>query len=185
MRGAPLRAEALDKMSSPLPTDVQFLMLANIRDGIIDANLPYLTGIENKLKKYCLKNHCIILSKNGKPFKVAIAEVKDGHSILANGNLYIIEPDEEKVDPYYLAAFFESEEGIAALESITVGATIPNIGVEQLKKLVIPVPPLEEQARVAKEYKNLKDELMLLNLRIEKVRNRKLLLFEKGEETDA
>lgn len=94
-----------------------------------------------------------ILSKNGYPYKIAVAEVKEGQRILGNGNLYIIELDEEKADPYYLAAFFGSEQGTAALRSRTVGATIPNIGVEQLTKLVIPIPPLENRKRLLKNIR--------------------------------
>ena len=58
----------------------------------------------------------------GYPYKVAVAEVKEGQKIMGNGNLYIVELDEEKIDPYYLAAFLSSEQGTAALKSITVGA---------------------------------------------------------------
>ena len=52
----------------------------------------------------------------------------------------IIELDESRANPYYIKAFFDSEQGIAALKSITVGATIPNIGVDKLKNVMIPLP---------------------------------------------
>lgn len=158
-RGAQLNAKALDEITTTVPTDMQYLMLANIKNGLIDKELPYLKSIDKKNDKYCLSNHCLILSKNGYPYKIAVAEVKEGQRILGNGNLYIIELDEEKADPYYLAAFFGSEQGTAALRSITVGATIPNIGVEQLTKLVIPIPPLEKQKEIADKYKTVKDEI--------------------------
>ena len=60
----------------------------------------------------------------------------------------VIEIDEEKANPYFIKAFFESEQGIAALKSIVVGSTIPNIGVESLKSLKIPIPSLEEQNKI-------------------------------------
>ena len=123
-RGAQLNAKALDEITTTVPTDMQYLMLANIKNGLIDKELPYLKSIDKKNDKYCLSNHSLILSKNGYPYKIAVAEVKEGQRILGNGNLYIIELDEEKADPYYLAAFFGSEQGTAALRSITVGATI-------------------------------------------------------------
>lgn len=100
--------------------------------------------------------------------------------ILGNGNPYIIELDEEKADPYYLAAFFGSEQGTAALRSITVGATIPNIGVEQLTKLVIPIPPLEKQKEIADKYKTVKDEITMLQLKLEKAKNRMAHIIEEG-----
>lgn len=182
-RGAPLNARALDEISSQVPTNMQYLMLANIQNGFIDKDLPYLKEIEKKNEKYCLTDRCLILSKNGYPYKVAVAEVKDGQKIMANGNLYIIELDEEQVDPYYLAAFFSSEQGIASLKRITVGATIPNIGVEQLKALVIPIPSLDEQRKVADNYKTAKDEIEMLQLKMEKAKDRMAHAFEgKGEE---
>ena len=163
-RGAPCTASQLDKMVSNEVTNMQYLMLANIQNGIIDNKLPYLSSIEPKYEKYCLKNNDLILSKNGYPYKVAVASVKDGQRILANGNLYIIELDESRANPYYIKAFFDSEQGIAALKSITVGATIPNIGVDKLKNVMIPLPSMEEQSRVAQKYQATLDELSLIHI---------------------
>ncbi len=179
-RGAPLNAKELDKISLQTPTDLRYLMLANVKDGMIDQELPYLSEIEKKLDKYCLKNHCLILSKNGYPYKIAVAEIKDGQRILANGNLYIVELDEEKVDPYYLAAFLGSEKGTALLKSITVGTTMPNIGVEALLSLTIPVPPIEKQRKIAERYKTVKDEIALLQYKMEKAKNRIAHILDEG-----
>lgn len=180
-RGASCTASQLDKMVSDNITKMQYLMLANIQDGMIDNKLPYLSRIDAKYEKYCLKNNDLILSKNGYPYKVAVATVQEGQKILANGNLYIIELDEEKVNPYYLKAFFESELGIATLKSITVGATIPSIGVEKLKKVNIPLPSLEEQKRVAEKYQSTMDEIAILKLRIEKATDRLHHIFDEGD----
>lgn len=184
-RGAQLNAKALDEITTTVPTDMQYLMLANIKNGLIDKELPYLKSIDKKNDKYCLSNRCLILSKNGYPYKIAVAEVKEGQRILGNGNLYIIELDEEKADPYYLAAFFGSEQGTAALRSITVGATIPNIGVEQLTKLVIPIPPLEKQKEIADKYKTVKAEITMLQLKLEKAKNRMAHIIEEGGANNA
>ncbi len=181
-RGASLNASKLDEISSTVPTGMQYLMLANIHDGLIDKELSYITKIEKKDEKYCLTNHCVILSKNGYPYKVAVAEIKDGQKILANGNLYLIELDEDKIDPYYIAAFFGSELGIASLKRISVGSVMPNIGVEQLKKMIIPVPSLEEQRRIAQKYQALKDEVTLLQLKLERTRSKMAHVFEEGSE---
>lgn len=167
-RGAPLKASDLDEMVSEEPTDYQYLMLANIQHGQIDSELPYIKEIQDNQKKYCLKNHSLILSKNGAPFKVAVAEVQPGKTILANGNLYIIEIDEEKADPFFVKAFLESEKGIALLKSITVGATIPNIGVDSLKKILIPQIPIEEQHKLAALYLAKVDEIALYRRKLQK-----------------
>ena len=182
-RGAQLTADQLDQMVSSTPTDVQYLMLSNIQDGIIEDDLPYLTGLEKKLDKYCIKNNMLIISKNGAPFKIAVAELSEKRKVLANGNLYIIELDESKVDPYYLKAFFDSDAGIAALKSIVVGAVIPSIGVEQLKKIMIPIVPLEEQHRIAEQYRVRITEVKLLRRKLDKaLSGMKHVFDDAGEE---
>jgi len=181
-RGAPLNAAALDDLSSTIPTDTQYLMLANIKDGIIDDYLPYLKGIDQRQEKYCIRNNSLIISKNGYPYKVAVAEVAEGHRILANGNLFVIELDEEKVNPYFIKAYLESDAGVAALKSITVGATIPNIGVDQLKRIVVPCPPIEEQHDIANKYLMLVDEIKLLRRKMKKATSNLKHLFDESKE---
>ena len=171
-RGAPCTAKQLDEMVSESVTNMQYLMLSNIQDGMIDDKLPHLSYIDPKYERYCLKNNSLILSKNGYPYKVAVASVKEGQRILANGNLYIIELDEEKANPYYIKAFFDSEQGHAVLKSITVGAAIPNIGVDKLKKIEIPIPPMEEQERIAQVYQATLDEIAVIKIRLGKAINK-------------
>lgn len=170
-RGAPLRASELDEMVSDEPTDTQYLMLANIQNGMISEDLPYLKELDAKLDKYCIGNRNLLLSKNGAPFKVAVAEVEEGRKILGNGNLFIIELDEEKVNPYFIKAFFDSEVGAAVLKSIVVGATIPNISAESLKKLIVPLPSMEKQNEIANLYQAKQDEIKVLQLKIQKAQN--------------
>lgn len=160
-------------------TDMQYLMLANIQNGMIDDRLPYLTRIEPKYEKYCLKNNDLILSKNGYPYKVAVASVKEGQRILANGNLYIIEMDESLANPYYVKAFLESKQGVATLKSITVGVAIPNIGVDKLKKILIPLPPMEEQNRIAQRYQAAQDEISLIKIRLERAIDKLHRVFDE------
>ena len=180
-RGAPLRASELDEMVSEEPTNFQYLMLSNIQNGQIDDELPYIKGIQNNQKRYCLKNHALILSKNGAPFKVAVAEVQPGKTILANGNLYIIEIDEKKVDPYFVKAFLDSEKGKALLNSIAVGAAIPNIGVEALRRLPIPQIPIEEQKTLATQYLAKVDEIKLYRRKLKKAYEELEHIFDNKE----
>lgn len=181
-RGAPCTARQLDEMVSDSPTNMQYLMLANIQNGIIDNKLPYLSYIDHKYERYCLKNNTLILSKNGFPYKVAVASVHNGQRILANGNLYIIELDEEKANPYYIKAFFDSEHGHAVLKSITVGATMPNIGVDKLKKVEIPLPPIEKQKHIAQKYQATLEEIAIIKLRWEKAVNKLHHIFDEESE---
>ena len=170
-RGAQLKANELDEMISDTPTDVQYLMLSNIQNGMISEDLPYLKELNPKLGKYFIGNRNLLLSKNGAPFKVAVAEIEEGRKILGNGNLFIIALDEEKVNPFFIKAFFESEVGFASLKKIVVGSTIPNISLESLKKLIVPLPPMEKQNEIADLYQAKQDEIKVLQLKLEKAHN--------------
>ncbi len=181
-RGAPYTAHELDEIVSHTVTDTQYLMLANIQNGIIENNLPYLKEIDAKYEKYCVHTGTLILSKNGLPYKIAVARVEKGKRILANGNLYIIDLDEDKADPYYVKAFLESEQGIAQLNSITVGATLPNIGVEKLRKIMIPLPSMDTQRRIAAAYLAAQDEVSVLKRKLEKAQSRLTHVFDVESE---
>lgn len=178
-RGAQCKASELDDLNSEKPTSMKYLMLSNIQDGLIDTELPYLSDLPDKYKKYCIKDKSLLISKNGMPVKVAVAEVDEKTEILGNGNLYIVEIDEEKANPYFVKAFLDSEQGIASLKQIIVGTTIPNIPVEALKKMIIPAPTLQQQNEIANNYLAKLDEIKLLNLRIAKAKNQLKGIYEE------
>ena len=167
-RGAQIKASVLDEIVSDEPTNMQYLMLANLQDSIISEELPYLKKMDSKYEKYCIKNRSLVISKNISPVKMAIASVKEGKKILANGNLYVIELDEDKINPYFLEAYLESENGKASLSRVAVGATLLNLPVEGLKKITIPLPDLKSQKIIADKYYAKINEIKELKYKLEK-----------------
>lgn len=182
IRGVQLPSKHLDTLVSEMDTGMQYLELKNIQDGIISDRLPYIKAIEPKHQKYCLKADNLILSKSAMPLKVAVAEVPEGRQILASGNMFIIELDESRANPYYIKAFLESETGKAILKSITVGTTLPIIGVDELKKISIPLPPIEEQERIATRYLAARDEVKLMRYRLERALSKLQHVMDDAEE---
>lgn len=170
-RGAPLRASQLDEMVSNAPTDIQYLMLSNIQNGIINSELPYLKALDKKYEKFIIQNGDIILSKTGAPFKSAVANFPKGQKVIGSGNLYIIRVDENKLNPYFLKAFLESEAGTITLQLASAGGMIANISLDALKNMIIPVPPIEEQSKIADEYRIKEDTVKVLTRRLEKAQS--------------
>lgn len=179
-RGAQVKASELDGMVSEDATEYQYLMLANIQDGLISDELPFLKSIDKKMERYCIKNNSLVISKNGTPVKIAVASVAEGRKILANGNLYVIELDETKANPYFVKAYLESENGTIALSRVTVGAVMPNIPVEGLKKVMIPCPELAEQNKVAEKYLAKMDEVRVLKYKLAKATAELKSIYEEG-----
>ena len=166
-RGTQLKQDELDKMLTSKETDLQYLSLANIQDGIIEEELDYLDNIDSKKQKYCAKNGNLVLSKNGNQIKVAVVNTTQNKRLLVNGNLYIIELDESIMNPYYLQAFLESDQGQKSLSKLTLGQTLPSIPVDKLKQMNVPVPNMDEQEKIAKELKKTQTDIKRLRKKLE------------------
>ncbi|MRX80796.1 N-6 DNA methylase [Enorma shizhengliae] len=178
-RGAGLRAKELDELTCAEDTGIRYLNLANIVDGSIDDELPFLKDLDAKLEKYCLETGDLLLSKNGAPYKVAVAEVPEGQRILANGNLYTIKLDTAKVDPYYVAAFLSSPKGKESLARASKGTVIPNLPLSELRAIKIPLESAEKQAQIAAAYRAKLDEIGILKLRLARARQGLVDLFDE------
>lgn len=180
-RGAGLRAKELDELTCGEDTGIHYLNLANIVDGSIDDELPCLKVLDPKLEKYCLSTGDLLLSKNGAPYKVAVAEVPEGQRILANGNLYIIKLDTKKADPYYVAAFLNSPAGKETLARASRGAVIPNLPLSELRAIRVPLEDMEKQMHIAAAYQAKLDEIGVLKLRISRARKELVDLFDEED----
>lgn len=183
-RGAQLRASDLDENKSAEPTNYRYIMLSNINDGgIYFTDNQYLNDIHPNLKKFCVRNNSIVLTKTGSPdFKSAVVQVKEGTEILATGNMFILEIDETKANPYYVQALFDSELGRALFKSIYVGSAIPTISLEKLRKLEITLPSIEEQNIIGEKYKeeleriaDLKEKLSTSREKLKRIYNIKII----------
>ncbi len=180
-RGSQLKAADIDLLKSNVETDYQYLMISNINNGALElGEEQYLKEIPSNLEKYCVSNNSIILSKTGTPvFKSTVASVKAGKKLLANGNMFVIELDESKVNPYYVQAFLSSDIGRVVLKNICSGTTISTISLDKLKKMIVPLPKLEEQTEIATKYAASVDELILLKKKIEKITTRMSHVFDE------
>ncbi|WP_165443706.1 N-6 DNA methylase [Olsenella sp. Marseille-P4559] len=169
-RGAGFSARELDALTTEEDTGLFYVRLSDIEDGAISDDLPNLTSLDQKTERQWLRTGDLVISKNGAPFKVAVADVPEGRTILANGNLYVIRLDTDRVDPYFVAAFLASEDGKRSLEQMVVGTTIPNLPLRNLRQIQIPVPPADVQKKAADGYRARLDEISVLKIRIRKSR---------------
>jgi restriction endonuclease S subunit len=60
-------------------------------------------------------------------------------------DVYLIQPDIRRVNPAYLAAWLTFEPVRLQLRASTTGALIPRIPIGSLKRLHVPLPPLQRQ----------------------------------------
>jgi type I restriction enzyme M protein len=170
-RGAVLKSTDLDQLVSPQPTEFQYLMLKDVRDGQISGELPYLNSIDEKYDKFCIKNGNLIISKIS-PFKVAIVNIRSDEKVLANGNLYFLEIDESKTNPLYVMLYLQSESGMTQLNSWAKGVVMKSISIKDLQRIQIPNISLKKQNRIAKEYQELSNELLIISKQEDMIRDK-------------
>ena len=152
-RGPQRSREELQKKRMDGDSDVRCLTIANIQDGLVDKELPFIDTMSVREERYCLMDGDVVITKAMAPCKVAVVEVERGVSILPSGNFFVLRPNRNLVDPYYLTAYLRSESGKMQLERMATGTTIRTIAQECLEKMLIPMAPLASQMKFAKEYR--------------------------------
>ena len=177
-RGSMINKSDLEKLTSDVPTDNQYLMLQNFQDGFIEGQLPYLKEIDKKLEKFTIKNGSLIVSRIS-PFKIGIIDNLKTN-VIANGNLYVIEVDEKVINKDYLAAYLQSQTGMNEMERYIKGAAMKTISIPDLQKVRIPDFSLEKQLSIGEEFKMLNLELKTVKQRHRDILKEKLNIIKGG-----
>ena len=180
-RGVQVKPALLESYKSIMPSNYRFITLANVVNGSIDIEegQQYLTELTKTLEKYVIPDNSIVLSKMASPtFRSAVVNSDSDYSIVATGNLYIIEIDESKADPYYIQAFFDSKAGEAALNYGAGGSAVMTISAEAVKGIMIPLPSLEKQKKIGQKYQAALDEYTVLKRKMKKLLERKRTLLD-------
>lgn len=178
-RGAGINKAELDALTTTEKTGYHYLMLQDIEDGIINSKLPAISSIEEKYSKHLIKNNNLLISKNA-PFKIATAEINMNKQIVATGNLYCIEIDQDKINPIYVEAYLQSDLGIAELSRLSKGGVFDTISISNLKKVRIPNISREQQDQIANNFQRLKTEQETTRKKLERIIENKSEIMKEG-----
>jgi type I restriction enzyme S subunit len=101
-----------------------------------------------ELSSYRLKKGDILLARRGEMGRCA--EITSGESgyICGTGSMFI-RPLHDVLEPAYLAALLSSSHLRRKLESVAIGTTLLNLNGTIVGEMLIPVPPIELQAKYA------------------------------------
>lgn len=155
-RGTHASAGELDALYQEKETSAKLITWSDLKDGYVSHDLTSLKDpLPAKYEKYCVKPMDLLISKNGFPVRTAVVDdYFEDRQVLVSGNLYILSLDQERINPYYLQAYLESEFGQRALLRVMGGSAIKNISIDSLRSLMIPCPPLEEQMSTARRMRS-------------------------------
>ena len=146
-------SEAIDygvtASASDMPIGPKFLRITDIRNGTVNwESVPYCDASAKKLSASELRAGDIVFARTGTIGKsFLIRECPEG-SVFAS-YLIRIRPG-PKIDPHFLSYFFDSPSYWAQIASKAQGAVQPGVNSTKLKELKVPLPPLEDQKRIAR-----------------------------------
>lgn len=164
---ANLKKSDLYKRISRENTNNKIIAAGDIDDNFNIADLTSLTEIEDKEETYCVKDGDIIFSRGGS-YNSLLIRNSGNYRILVNGTLYILNCDEQKIDPYYLQMYLASDHCLSQIESLNTGKSIQFMSINQLGELKIPKVSKEKEKELSQKYKMILDKKEII--RIQKIK---------------
>ena len=112
-----------------------------------DAKTTVGTDILDRLKEFRLEVGDVVLGRRGEMGRAAVARMQEAGWLCGTGSLVLRQLG--SLDPEFLQRFLSSPLVVMALEGASVGSTMVNLNQGILRTLEIPIPPLNEQRRIA------------------------------------
>jgi type I restriction enzyme S subunit len=125
-------------------------------------NVPLVSDEDKKrLIKYTLKEGDIVFSRVGSVDRCSYVSInEDGW--MFSGRLLRVRSNPQFVDSKFLAFYFGQEEFKETIRRIAVGATMPSINTTILSEVVVNIPSIKFQKRIARILNSLDDKINLL-----------------------
>lgn len=166
-RGAVIGSKDMDDLVATGNGACYYLSPGNIDSGIISSALAEMRELPKNAP--VLEAGDVLLMRTGINSKIAVFDGSFDKPVVPSSNLFVCRLDRERVDPWYLKAFFESDDGRSVISSIAVGSSIKSISVKSLVDLRLPLPPMERQIEIANEYKAKFNRMRELRIEMEKL----------------
>lgn len=130
---------------------IPFLRVQNINNGKVSYkdDILYIDGsTHQKLSRSIIKPNDVLITIAGTIGRCAVVP-ENAPSLNCNQAVAIIRPSLAEVFPKFLSYWLSSDEALNQISTSQVTATISNLSLGEIRKLKIPLPPLEEQRRIA------------------------------------
>ncbi|MFJ5533627.1 restriction endonuclease subunit S [Streptomyces sp. NPDC093261] len=167
--GVTLGAEPVGEGTLELP----YLRVANVLDGRIDTgDLKTVRIVSTQLERYALRRGDLLLTEGGDLDKLGRGAVWDGRiaPCLHQNHVFRVRCG-SRMDPDFLALYTGSAEGRAYFQRVGKQTTnLASINSTQVKDMVVPVPPIEEQRRNLEPVRAVQSRSRALERQIAKLR---------------
>lgn len=127
---------------------IRMVRISDIQDGKVQwETVPFCDVSEESIADYLLKRNDILFARTGGTVgKSYIVKELPEEAVYAG---YLIRTRySDHLEPMYLKYFMESDLYWSQLRSGTIATAQPNCNGQTLSKMILPLPPLEEQKRI-------------------------------------
>jgi restriction endonuclease S subunit len=141
------------KIDSSVTVEVPYMAVANVQDGSLRLdNVKTIEATPEEIHRYRLLPGDLLLTEGGDPDKLGRGAIWNGEiaSCIHQNHIFRARKASQHVDMEYLAHLVSSPYGkryFLRQSKQTTGIASINMG--QLKRFPVPLPPLEEQRRIA------------------------------------
>ncbi len=122
----------------------------NIVDGELDTGDLVFVPASKVSEKQMLRRHDVLIAASSGSLDVVgkAARVREDQLVAFGAFCKVLRPS-TKVDPGYFSHYFQTVEYRRHVSAVAAGANINNLKNSDLDDIEIPLPPLEEQRRIA------------------------------------
>jgi type I restriction enzyme, S subunit len=150
---------------------IPFVNAGHVEDGLIQSvDLNYITRESyNRLGGGKVRPGDILFCLRGSLGKFGVVSPGFGEGAIAS-SLVIVRPKPEWLSIQFLVCFFKSQLCVRMIDAWAGGAAQPNLGVQDLARFELFLPPLLEQTAIAAVLSDMDAELAALEARRDKTR---------------
>jgi restriction endonuclease S subunit len=145
----------------------KYLQAKNFDDfGNLQSDIEAFVNIDNKNESHLLEDGDVLFV--GKGFRnFAWTYNRSMGPAIASSIFYVIRSNKQKVNPHYITTLFNSSKYQSQFQSMGAGSSIPSIRKGELESIVLEIPKIEIQNKVADFSTLHSEEIKLSNQIIE------------------
>ncbi len=129
-------------------TGYRYLRVTDLGNHSINDHSPRYVTADEIPSKIKLDKGCILISRSGSLGLVNVVEEKIIDAILSS-HIFKVKLDSSCITPDYAVSFLRSKTGQLEIFKRNNGGVIPEINQTALKQIIIPLPPLPKQTKIA------------------------------------
>ena len=135
---------------------IKMVRITDIQNGKVQWNtVPFCEISDTDIQVYQLRKNDILFARTGGTVGKSFLVDEEPENAVFAGYLIRTQYDDKKLNPKYMKMFMESQIYWDQLKNGTIATAQPNCNGQTLSKMILPLPPLEEQQEIVKKLEEL------------------------------